>query len=404
MSVEKEIASRLICKSNKLVEAAHRLSLQEQRVILLMTAMINPGDEDFKKYVFEVTELAKIIGFKGKSLYAEAEKITARLNTRLIEIEELDSNRLLQMSWVSSAEYFRNEGYVEICFDPKLKPYLLKMKEKFTRYSLLHAMRFRSTYSLRIYELLKSYEGLGQRSFLLSDLRRILGIDEDEYKLYADFRRKVIDHACNEINNKTDLRVTYEVQKKGKSVNKIKFLINTEAEPKQLPLPKQPKNPELYEVLIKKFSQNPKQAREYLETYSETQILANLKHVERRFKAGEVRNIGAYTRKAISDDIRDQLSLFEEEAHQFARKKKAEAMKAHEEDRSLTAWYLQIEEIKKKMDRNEIAQFQEMARLQIKEEFGDDTKNVMIPTPWINQRADMLIGAAKGLVKPQGKS
>jgi len=315
--LEKEITSRLIYKHNKLIESAHRLSLQEQRVLLLMISLINGDDEDFKSYVFDVKEFAKMMGYKGQSIYSEVKKVTKKLITRVLEIEDLENRRLLQISWVSSAEYVEETGSVEISFDPKLKPYLLKLKERYTKYSLLHVIRLRSAYSVRIYELLKQVELFQERSFVLTDLRKLLGIKEDEYKLYADFRRKVLEHSIKEINEKTDLRLSYETEKRGRGVNKIKFLINSKGEKqKALPGLEAISNKQLYEDLIKKFNQHPSQAREYLKTYPEYQIAENLKHVERRVRAGEINDIGAYTRKAITDDIKDQLSLFDMERAQ----------------------------------------------------------------------------------------
>jgi hypothetical protein len=46
----------LIVKSNKLVEARYKLSLQEQKIILTMISKIGKNDEDFKIINFNVRE------------------------------------------------------------------------------------------------------------------------------------------------------------------------------------------------------------------------------------------------------------------------------------------------------------------------------------------------------------
>ena len=47
----------LVVKSNKLVEARQRLSVQEQRVILLLISKIRPEDVNFLWYKFQIRDL-----------------------------------------------------------------------------------------------------------------------------------------------------------------------------------------------------------------------------------------------------------------------------------------------------------------------------------------------------------
>ncbi|WP_456469719.1 RepB family plasmid replication initiator protein, partial [Caminibacter sp.] len=123
---------------------------------------------------------------------------------------------LLQINWLSSAEYFEREGYVELCFDPKLKPYLLQLKECFTQYQLGEILKLRSKYAFRLYELCKKNELLGKYKYEVEELRDLLGVEKGELKLWADFRRRCLEPAIKEINKKTDLHVSYEAKKLGR--------------------------------------------------------------------------------------------------------------------------------------------------------------------------------------------
>ena len=60
---------------------------------------------------------------------------------------------------------------VDLCFDPKLKPYLLQLKDQFTSIALQYAIQLKSLYAIRIYELLKQYQRLKQRTLGLSNPR-----------------------------------------------------------------------------------------------------------------------------------------------------------------------------------------------------------------------------------------
>lgn len=219
--------NEMVVKSNTLVEASYRLSTQEQKVILTLAAKIKSQDEDFKNYTFSVKEFADITGARIDSKYHEVKNLTSRLLRRVFTINEVDGP--LQLSWLSAAKYFDGEGLITLRFDPGLKPYLLQLKDCFTKFSLSMALRLKSSFSIRMYELLKQYETIGSRSFLLADLKTALGISPSQYKLYGHFKAKVLKVAQEELTEKTDLTFEYEEIKVGRGVGKISFVIKTQA-------------------------------------------------------------------------------------------------------------------------------------------------------------------------------
>ncbi len=128
MTKKKKItpSSLIVTQSNELVEARYNLSLGEQRLVLAMIARVQPCDEDFKPYRINIAELADFLGIAKGSAYHECKKITKALLGRVLEIQE--DGRLLQIGWVSSADYIDGQGYADLCFDPKLKPFLLQLR------------------------------------------------------------------------------------------------------------------------------------------------------------------------------------------------------------------------------------------------------------------------------------
>ncbi len=214
-----------ISKSNRIVEARYKLTLVEQKFILMMVSLINPNDIDFKYYNIKIKEVADFIGLSTKNAYRELKKIIIRLNKKTLIIQK-DDNRELITSWVASAEYFKHEGIIEFEFSEKLKPYLLQLKKEFTSFKISYIIQLKSTYSIRIYELLKQYEKIGKRRFALDDLRKMLGITEKEYPLFANFNQKVIKIAQKELSEKTDISFTVNKVKNGKKVVGIIFYIN----------------------------------------------------------------------------------------------------------------------------------------------------------------------------------
>lgn len=163
----------LVTRHNHLIEARYRLTLQEQRILLWLFSEIGPEDKDFKRYRVRIADLAELAGISaaGGRLYREIVEVTGRLRKREIDLEDIGRNIIVQATWIASAEYYLNEGMVEICLAPALMPYLLDLKRNFTTVALKYAIGMKSAHAIRIYELLKQYQGIGHRLVTIADLR-----------------------------------------------------------------------------------------------------------------------------------------------------------------------------------------------------------------------------------------
>lgn len=209
----------LVKQSNKLINARFMMTLLERRIFLKMVSMIKPTDKDFQDVLIEVKDVIEDTLVQGNSLYAELRKATSRLLKHVCELDE--GKQIVQVSLISSATYIKGKAIIKLRFDPALKPYLLELKKNFTVFGLRQALKLRSYYSLRIYELLKQFAGTGYRLMPLEDLRFALGI-KDEYANYADFKKRVILKAQEELAN-TDMKFEFNEVKSGRKVVAIEF-------------------------------------------------------------------------------------------------------------------------------------------------------------------------------------
>lgn len=101
-----EIANK-VTQSNDLVTAQYKLSLNEQKIILCLISLIQPNDTEFKKYRLKVSDLMNILDTKNKHFYSDLQETTGNLLKKTLHIKSQTS--LLQINWLSSAEYFKNE-------------------------------------------------------------------------------------------------------------------------------------------------------------------------------------------------------------------------------------------------------------------------------------------------------
>lgn len=81
-----------------------------------------------------------------------------------------------------------------------------------------------STYSLKFYELFKQLSEVGRKDVVkpVDWLREWLSIGT-KYKLFSDFRKWVLEPARDEINEKTNLRYEFELVKRGRVVESVRF-------------------------------------------------------------------------------------------------------------------------------------------------------------------------------------
>ncbi len=237
---------KLIKKSNDLVEARYKFDIWEMRVFSKMITMIEIDDGDFKDYKIYLKEFIKDYSLENdknsyRFLREGAEKLLRKIVT-IINKTEVKSAQKFQTPVVAGlrTSLYDDDGkFIQVSFHPEMKPYLLELKERFLVYDVRNILKLPSTYSIRIYELLKQYEKLRTRTFDVSELKEILGIVK-EYKLYANFKQRVVDKAQKDLEEFTDIRFVYEEIKDGKAVVTLVFHIESNT-PARLIKGKKPK-------------------------------------------------------------------------------------------------------------------------------------------------------------------
>ena len=146
--------------------------------------------------------------------------------------------KLVKSRWIQRVRYLDDEGAIEIVFTTDVVKGITRLdgaEEFFTQYLLSQTANLSSVYSVRLYELLTQWKTAGKTPvFELSQFRGQLGLDDDEYKIMGNFKLRVLDLAVNEINEKTDLTVSYTQEKRGRTITGFKFTVRTKDKPKDV--------------------------------------------------------------------------------------------------------------------------------------------------------------------------
>lgn len=219
------IAENWIYQSNKLIESSYALTVTEHRLVLILASMIKKDDTEFEEYSFKVSDLVNLFGAKeNRNLYSTAKQISESLMQQCVTIypkDEEDPTKFTMHHIVETCKY--SNGILTMRISKEMKYFYLQL-EQYTKYKLKNIMPLKSSYSYRIYELLKQYLKLGTRTIDIDDFKLMLKL-KDKYSTYGNIKSRILNAAQKEINEKTDLYFTFEEIKEGRKVVAVKFNI-----------------------------------------------------------------------------------------------------------------------------------------------------------------------------------
>lgn len=258
-----------VYKSNKVVEAAYKLSLNEQKIILICIAKHDsnkPLSAD-DKFTVTASEFAELTQTDINHVYGVLIEVADNLFNRYVVIEHPNPDRpelkKIKTRWISSIGYLSDLATLELSFAVDMLPYLSELKNQFTKYELQNIGGMTSKYGIRLYELLSQYRGIGRREVFIDWLRSHFEI-EDNYPVISDFKKRVIDSAVTDINKNSDLNVHAPIyQKSGRKVTSVVFDFKekqkaatkkiNKAKAKQQVEPQPIDNVEHYTEIVKRF-------------------------------------------------------------------------------------------------------------------------------------------------------
>ena len=222
--------TRLVVKDNALIDASFNLSLVEQRLMLLAIVEAREIQDLTPDTPIEIkaSSYREQYNTDSSEAYKQLSEAAKQLcNRQLSYIDKYKSDDAITVSrWLNEATYINNKGTVVIYLNRNVISMISRLEANFTKYLLEQVSDFKSQYSIRLYELLIKYKDVGNsKKYTIEEIRSLLGIGVNEYKVLADFKKRVLDLAVKEINDKTDTTIKYEQFKEGRTISHILFKI-----------------------------------------------------------------------------------------------------------------------------------------------------------------------------------
>ncbi len=218
--------NHLVVKHNSLIQKTrYSLTTQQQKVLLYTISKIQPGDDDFKEYEFEIKDLCVLFGIDANGAsYENFRDSIKKLSDASFWMRQGEDTEIL-VRWYNEVIINHSNTKVKLVFNKHLKPYLLELAGQFTSYELANTLLMKSKYSIRIYEILKSYEAIGMYKTDIETLKHLLDCS-DNFAVFKDFRRRVLDVAMAEINEYSDLQVEFTPLRTNRAFTHLIFTIN----------------------------------------------------------------------------------------------------------------------------------------------------------------------------------
>ena len=244
----------LVVKDNALINASYNLELTEQRLIML--AIINAresgqGITADSKLEIHASDYAKLFNVSIDASYKALREAVNNLFNRQFsytaEYKRTGKTGIVRSRWVSRIFYVDDLALLEITFAPDVVPLVTRLEEHFTSYQAKQVAHLTSKYATRLYELLIAWREVGKVPQIeIGDFRNRLGLLESEYTAMSDFKKRVLEPSIKQINEHTDITVTYEQHKKGRLISGFSFRFKQKQEAKKIESKRDPNTPDFF--------------------------------------------------------------------------------------------------------------------------------------------------------------
>lgn len=229
----------VVIKSHRLNTATQNLSLAEVRIMQL--AIIDARETQTglttdKPLTISASRYAEAFDVSRQTAWKVIQASALTLFERRFSFLDVDQN-LVKSRWVQRVKYLEDRASLEIILTYDVVNEITRIdgyEQFFTQYLLEQTASMNSVYAVRLYELLKQWQKAKKTPvFQLETFREQLGVGVNEYKAMSDFKKRVLNVAVDEINEKSDLKVNWEQEKAGRKIIGFKFKVLEKPKPKK---------------------------------------------------------------------------------------------------------------------------------------------------------------------------
>ena len=248
LDVKKHYPKDWVVLQNRVVECFKSMTLDEKRLFIMATPLARTTNVSSGEPIFISTdEFASACGLEITGAYTALGVATKKLFDRSFGYVRADKKKV-SIRWMYKTAY--GDGGSELYFTDEV---LLLLREfdalnPYTKYKKEVVLRLKKDYSLDLYHLAKKHQNMGGFQISLDDLFEQLGLPES-YRRIGNLKDRVINPSLDEITENTDIDLTYENVKKGRSVVGFKFTVREKPKQKLIVPERDPKTVDMFRGL-----------------------------------------------------------------------------------------------------------------------------------------------------------
>ena len=218
---------------NRVTECFKSMSVDEKRILIMASPVaINIDATEQDSILISAQQFAEECGIKVNSAYKQIELASKKLVDRSLSYTN-EKGKKVYSNWVIDATY--EDAGVSLRFTSVVL-IMLKILDKYnpyTRYKKDVVLKLKKDYSIDFYHLAKKSEKLGNFELTIDSMFIEFGLPES-YRDLRNLKRRVLKDPIDEINKHTDIDLTYEPIKKGRSVVGFKFTVREKTKHKTI--------------------------------------------------------------------------------------------------------------------------------------------------------------------------
>lgn len=397
------------------IHSSNRLTLLQRKIAnaLLFNAYDNLLERD--EHQIHIKVLCELVGYDSND-YKTIKKALVALISTVIEWNLVDKDRLDNEGiWNASAiiaDASIDGPFCTYSYSNKMKK-LLYRPELYGQLNMKVQARFKSSYGLALYENCIRFKNISQTPWLeMAVFRKLMGIGEQEYLIFRDFKRRVLDTAMREVNEFSPLRIMVKFRKEQRKVVALRFLLNATINPENTTVT-------LENKLVNSFGFSKLEAAELITQYGESTIVEKMIYVEstRSYRDGKIDHLAAYLKNALQHNYtpakssREQLQLAQtkktDETKLRVQKEQQKELYRKYQDKEILARYHNLPDKQKEIIHKEFSSYIQ-GGLYFDFFLRDGLSNILVADRFCQfvrtQRRDLLEGTlsfAHFCVKPQ---
>lgn len=308
-------------KHADLILCSNPMTLIQRKIFNVLLFNAFPQIKENKQFEISLSDLCMLTGYNSRNyitLIDAIEGITSlNIKWRIIDSKTKLDDIISASCAVITSIYVQN-GRCVYKYNDDIKE-KLSYPGIYGRLDISTMANMKSSFALVLYEICEKFKNIGYTGWLeLSDVRKLMGVKENGYKLYVDFERNVLNKAVNEVNEKTKFNVSFEKQRQGRAVKFIKFVIENKAnqilsneksavvlKSKEIQI-----NEDLLNIIEKEFCYNKTSIPKILNDFSEDYIFEKINLIKnsKSFKQGLINNLAGALHKALYENYKVESS------------------------------------------------------------------------------------------------